>query len=198
MLSYEEKIDFLNDLEIEIDKCNKCPLSKDCRPILGSGSLKNNVLIVRDYPEHEEARTGNVWSSPSGRLFNKILHAAHINCNKVYATYLVHCRPLSNKIVMDNINSCSYYLDRIIKVVEPKIIVTCSRQTLQYFLGKNKSIHNSRSTFFEKQYEFGNTLIYPLNHPTSMIKLPMVRKKEMFDDLNLLFSKMIELKLIVE
>lgn len=198
MLSHEEKIDLLNDLEIKIDKCCSCPLSEECKPITGFGNINNSILFVRDYPEFEEVRTNNVWSSPTARLFNKILHAAHINYNKIYTTYLVHCRPLDNKILAEDINSCSNYLNNIIEILEPKIIVTCGRHSLHYFLGNNKNINNSRGVFFNKEYDYGIALIYPLNHPTSMIKLPTVRKKEMFDDLNLLFLKMIELKIIVE
>jgi DNA polymerase len=198
MLSNEDKIDLFDDLDTEINKCSICPLSDDCNPILGYGSLKSSILMVRDYPEFGESRTGNLWSSPTARLFNKILHAAHINYNKIYTTYLVHCRPLNNKIISDDIKKCSNYLERIIHIVEPKIIVTCGRLSLHYFLGNTKNICNNRGTFFEKIYNGRNILIYPLNHPTSMIKLPTTKKKEMFDDLNLLFSKMIELGIVIE
>jgi len=194
----EEKIDLLSDLEVGMEKCSICPLSDDCNPILGYGSINSKVLFVRDYPEFEESRTGNVWASPSARLFNKILHAAHINTNKIYTTYLVHCRPLNNKIIANDIKVCSSYLEGIIDIIDPKIIVTCGRHTLHYFLGNNKNICNNRGNFINKKYKNKDILIYPLNHPTSMIKLPMVRKKEMFDDLNLLFSKMVELKISIE
>jgi uracil-DNA glycosylase len=198
MLSNEEKIDLLDTLEDNLNNCIKCSLCNTKKnTIIGYGSLKSKVLIIREYPEFEEDRTGNLWASPSARLFNNILHAAHIDSQKIYTTYLVHCRPIDNKMCSEYINNCNSHVEEIIKIIEPKIIVTCGRQVLQYFMGKTKNVSKVRGNFFVKDTEnIGEILIFPLHHPTSMIKLPNVRKKEMFDDLNILFSKMIELKIV--
>jgi len=199
MLSNEDRIDLLDDLENNLNNCKKCSLCNTRKnTIIGYGSFKSKVLIIREYPEFEEDRTGNLWASPSARLFNNILHATNIDIQKIYTTYLVHCRPVNNKICSEYIKNCTSYIDELIKIIEPKIIVTCGRQVLHYFMGNTKNVSNVRGKFFIKNIEdIGDTLIFPIHHPTSMIKLPYIRKKEMFDDLNILFSKMIELKIVV-
>lgn len=196
MSNLVEKIELLDELEERVAKCRKCPLSDDrINAILGTGSFKAEVLFIRDYPEFEEDRTGNSWASPVSRQLEKIMHASHINVNKMYSTYLVHCRPLDNKLIADDIKCCKQYLLDLIKIMNPKIVVLCGRKVSQYFLGNTKKITDLHGEFIEKEIEgIGNILFYPINHPTTMIRFPLTKKKEMFDDLNKLFAKMIELK----
>jgi DNA polymerase len=199
MLPDDEKIELLNDLELDISDCKSCPLFKERKnTIVGNGSFRSDIIIIKDYPEYEEDKKGNAWSSLHSRLFEKMLCIAHFDIRKIYVTYLVHCRPNNNKIYADNIKKCSCYIERLIKIMKPKIIVTCGREVLHYFLGNTKNVSNVRGTFFSKNIEdFGNVLIYPLHHPSTLIKLPM-RQKEMIDDLKILFHKMIELGIIIE
>jgi len=190
-----EIIELLSDLEEKISGCGKCPLFDDRRNgILGAGSYKAGLLIVRDFPEFEEDRTGNSWSSPIGRLLEKILNAANIHSNKIYSTYLVHCRPVNNKLIMADIKQCKEHLINLIEILNPAIIAVCGRSVLHYFLGNTKTIKNTHGKFFDKNINGKDLLIYPLLHPSVMIKFPH-KKKEVFKDLNVLFNKMQELEI---
>ena len=194
--NFEDKIDRLDDLEQKIVKCDKCPLCDERKnAIIGSGTFKASLLIVRDYPEYEEDRTGNAWASPLGRLFEKLLRAASIHTARVYVTYLVHCRPLDNKLVAGDIHACEGHLKELIEILEPSIIAICGRRVLHYFFSSNKKIGNTHGNFFEKRIGERDVLIYPLIHPSGMIKFPMTKKQEMYRDLGNLFSKIVELQL---
>ena len=194
--SLEEKIERLDLLEQRIKKCTKCPLCDERKnAIIGSGTFKASLLIVRDFPEYEEDRTGNAWSSPLGRLFEKLLCASNIYTNRIYGTYLVHCRPPDNKLIADDITACKNYLTDIINIIDPAIIAICGRKVLHYFLGANKKILDTHGNFY-RRYIFGKSLlIYPLIHPAGMIKFPSSKKFQMFSDLKVLFNKMVELEL---
>lgn len=190
-----ERIDLLSDLEEKVSGCGKCPLFDDRKNgILGDGSYKSGLLIVRDFPEFEEDRTGNSWSSPMGRLLEKILNAANIHSSKIYSTYLVHCRPVNNKLVMADIKQCQEHLLNLIEILNPAIIAVCGRSVLRYFLGNNKKMSNTHGKFFDRNINGNDLLIYPLPHPSIMVKFPP-KKKEMFMDLNILFKKMKELEI---
>jgi len=194
--SPEDKIERLDFLDESITKCDKCPLCDERKnAMIGSGTFRANLLLVRDYPEYEEDRTGNAWSSPLGRLFEKLLRAANIHTNKIYVTYLVHCRPQDNKLMANDVKSCKDYLTELINILSPAVVAICGRKVLHHFLGANKKISDTHGKFFKKQINGKDILIYPLNHPSGMIKFPMIKKKEMYRDLKTLFDKMLELKL---
>lgn len=189
-----EKIELLGELEEQVSVCRKCSLCDDrVNAIFGNGSFKADVLLIRDCPEFEEDRTGNVWASPSSRLLEKVMHAAHINIHKIYSTYLVHCKPSNNKLIADDIRCCEGYIIDVLKIMQPKIVVLCGRTVCQYFLGNTKKITDLHGAFINKEIQnVGKFLFYPINHPTTMVRYPLTKKKEMFDDLNKLFAKIIE------
>lgn len=189
-----EKIELLGEIEEQISVCRKCSLCDDrVNAIFGSGTFKAEVLLIRDYPEFEEDRTSNTWASPSSRLLEKVMHAAHINIHKIYSTYLVHCRPSDNKLIASDIKCCENYTLELLKIMQPKIVILCGRTVCQYFLGNTKKITDLHGEFIENEIkDVGKFLFYPINHPTTMVRFPLTKKKEMFDDLNKLFAKIVE------
>ena len=90
--------------------------------ITGSGNDSYGVMIVGVAPTKDEIIRGEVFTSKSGKLLDAILEAAGWHRNKTYCTNLL-CNSIREPSKQD-IANCLPRLDREIKSVQPKLIVT--------------------------------------------------------------------------
>jgi len=169
------KQDLMEQVDGEVKACRKCGLWKGRKnAVPGEGNLKAAVMFVGEAPGYWEDVKGRPFVGAAGKLLDESLSSVGISRSEVYITNVVKCRPPENRDPLSSeIETCTPYLDRQIKIVEPKFIVTLGRHATSYILPKAGIETEGISKIHGKIYE-GSLLgfkvfIIPMYHPAAIL-----------------------------
>jgi uracil-DNA glycosylase family 4 len=171
----QKKIDNLNQY---LKKCTGCRLSLTRNNVLpGEGNINASLMFIALAPGKQEDLEGRMFIGPSGKILNRLFLDAGINRESVYMTNLTKCiLPKNRKPKMDEIESCSIFLDQEIYIIHPELIVPLGFYATRYILEKYHTDPPAARLDFTKLY--GELIfsekqkIYPLPHPSSLIYNP--------------------------
>jgi uracil-DNA glycosylase family 4 len=121
-----------NLLSQQAAECTTCPNMAGQSAVLGSanGSIDSDILFIAEAPGRFGAgRTGIPFSGDkSGDNFEALI--AHIGLTRqdIFVTNAVLCNPLQDgnnrRPTTKEIGNCSHYLESVLKLMKPKVVVT--------------------------------------------------------------------------
>ena len=172
-----EKSQQLKEIRDEVWNLKESPLyteriNNNAYPVIGEGSHDAEVMFIGEAPGKNEAATGRPFCGRSGKVLDSLL--VHINLNRkdVYITNIVKDRPTNNRDPKsEEIELYAKFLDRQIEIIQPKLIVTLGRFSMEYIMkryGLEKefdSISKIHGQKFETNFSYGQVLVLPLYHP---------------------------------
>ena len=167
----KSKIELTDELSTEINNCKKCELWKTRnKPLVGDGSVDVKILVVGESPGYNEDLAGKAFVGEAGKVLDQLLGLANLRRDKVYITNILKCHPPKNHNPnRDEINSCTGYLDRQIRTIKPRIIITlgkyASKEIFAKFNLQFSRISELHGKVFEVEIGFGKIKIIPLYHP---------------------------------
>ncbi len=188
-MSRDELIKKIHD---EVWNLKKSPLyaervKNNAHPVIGEGSHDAHIMFVGEAPGKNEAATGRPFCGMSGRILDELL--AHINLSRdsVYVTNIVKDRPTDNRDPKPaEIELYGPFLDRQIDVIQPRVIATLGRFSMEYVmnrlgLGESvEAISTIHGKVFQAKAGFGPVTIIPLYHPAVAVynrkRLPELKK----------------------
>ncbi len=104
-------------------------------------------MIVGEAPGFNEDRQGQPFVGPAGKLLDTLLNRIGLSRADVYITNVLKCRPPQNRDPMPNeAEACEPYLQRQMKLVQPKVVLVLGRHALERLLpgqGSISRIHGS-------------------------------------------------------
>lgn len=179
--SVKKKEDLLKELEIEIDDCKKCQLHNGRQNIvISDGSPYASLMLIGEGPGEEEDKQGLPFVGRAGQLLNKMLAAINLKREDVFIANIVKCRPPMNRTPLpQEIEMCFPYLEKQIKIVKPRLIVTLGAPATSTLLSTKIGISELRSKFFKYDE---NTFLLPTYHPAFLLRNPN-KKREAWEDL---------------
>jgi len=172
----------LEDIAREILGCTKCRLhAYRTHAVPGEGDPHANVMFVGEAPGRNEDLEGRPFVGAAGRLLTELIESIGLRRGTVFITNVVKCRPPNNRDPReDEIRACSPYLDRQIKVIRPRVLVTLGRHSTRYILGKAglkvKSIMAVRGKVYELRVLGLKVKVVPTLHPAAALYNPALRK----------------------
>jgi DNA polymerase len=157
----------------EVRGCTLCPLHKGrVRAVPGEGPADAKIMLIGEGPGFHEDRQGRPFVGASGQFLDELLAMANLRRQDVFITNVVKCRPPGNRDPEPvEVKTCtSTYLDRQIATINPHIIVTLGRFSMQFFLPNERimRVHGQ-----PRQVE--NRLIVPMIHPAAALHQPQNR-----------------------
>jgi len=163
----------LRKIKEEIINCQKCPLFKTrIYPVVGEGNHKAKIIFIGEAPGANEDRTGRPFCGRAGEVLDKLLAGIGIRREDVYICNLLKCRPPGNRDPKpEEIEACSPYLMRQIKLINPQVICPLGRYSMKFLMekfglknaiGPITKIHGK---LFPVRTLFGEQKIIPLYHP---------------------------------
>jgi len=173
-----EKQEALDVLNYQIRACKRCSLSVTRKHALtGEGNIDARIMFVALSPGGKEDSQNRMFVGPSGQVFNKLLHAAEIDRELVFMTNLVKCMlPKNRKPKMDEIESCSQFLNEEISIIQPEIIVPLGSYATNEILKKyNVDPQLAGMSFTNingKLLPIDGIRIFPLPHPAALLYNP--------------------------
>jgi len=175
LLEKQESLDVLN---YHIRACEKCRLSVTRKhALIGEGNIGASILFVALSPGVKEDSENRMFIGPSGQVFDKLLQAAGIDRKSVFMTNLVKCiLPKNRKPTLNEIESCSSFLDDEILIIQPQIIVPLGYYATRSILIKYHADSSTAEMSFKNvngQLLFLDEMkIFPLTHPSALLYNP--------------------------
>lgn len=176
-LTLEEKFVKMQEVRDDILQLKESPLyeyrvSNKYFPVVGEGSHTAHILFIGEAPGKNEAETGRPFCGKSGKVLDNMLESIHLNRSDVYITNIVKDRPQENRDpTAEEIKMYAPFLDRQIQIIQPQVIATLGRFSMDYIMNKFGlvdqigTIGELHGKEFIAKTDYGPVVIIPLYHP---------------------------------
>lgn len=176
------KFEELHKLKDQMEKDEGLPLKKVANKLVfGSGNTEAKILLIGEGPGRNEDLQGLPFVGQAGKLLDNFLEIAGLERKKVFITNIVHHRPPENRDPLPNeIESYGKYLDQIIKIIKPKMIITLGRFSMAKFLPDVliSQVHG-------KSFKLSNFTVVPMYHPAASLRNGKILEAEKQDFIRL-------------
>lgn len=161
----------LESLAKEILDKNICPELREqaTQLVMGDGDVNADIVFIGEAPGKNEDLQGKPFVGAAGKFLNEMLAAAGMDRSDVYITNIVKYRPPNNRDPLPEEKAAFWpYLLRQLQIINPKVVITLGRHSMEYFLPDMKigQIHGQ-----PKRIAFGDhkIVIMPLFHPAAAL-----------------------------
>lgn len=181
----QDKAAALKGIREDIGDCTRCRLHKGrTNLVFGVGNMNAEIMFVGEGPGADEDEQGEPFVGRAGQLLNNMISAMGIRRQDVYIANIVKCRPPGNRTPeRDECDTCSPFLLRQIKVIQPKVIVALGAVAAKNLLAVNDSMANLRGRW----YDFKGSRLLVTYHPAFLLRDPR-QKKETWKDLQMVMK----------
>jgi DNA polymerase len=145
-------------------------------PVIGEGNHSAKIIFIGEAPGRNEARTGRPFCGSAGSILDELLAQAGIKREEVYVTNIVKDRPPENRDPFpEEIKIYGPFLDRQIEIIQPAVIATLGRYSMDYIMRKFglefelEPISRAHGKVYEAEASYGKIRIVPLYHPAAAI-----------------------------
>ncbi|MGR8999092.1 MAG: uracil-DNA glycosylase [Gammaproteobacteria bacterium] len=168
-----------DELQAEVASCTKCALcATRTQTVFGSGNKQADWMLVGEAPGQHEDEQGLPFVGNAGLLLTEMLRAIGLTREEVFITNILKCRPPNNRDPHSNeVESCNAYLQRQLKLIQPKIILAIGRIAAQTLLKTDKPLARLRG----KVHTFNNTPVVVVYHPAYLLRSLSEKRKAWLD-----------------
>ncbi|MEM1835197.1 MAG: uracil-DNA glycosylase [Sulfolobales archaeon] len=168
-------------IRVEISECVKCSLFKSrTRAVPGEGNLYSSVMLLGEAPGRTEDEEGRPFVGAAGRLLDKLIEEVGFKRESLFITNVVKCRPPNNREPkLDELMTCSYFTDRIIELVDPRVIVALGNYA-GYYLFELKGgtewagVTKMRGRVYRLSILGAQRAVIPTYHPAAALYNPQL------------------------
>ena len=166
-----DKQTLLEQIRADIIANNICPdLAKTATNlVMGDGNVDADIVFIGEAPGKNEDEQGIPFVGAAGKFLDTMLETINLKRTDIYITNIVKYRPPNNRDPLPEEKSTFWpYLVRQLDVINPKIVVTLGRHSMEYFLpGQKISLIHGQP----KRVQFGERklVVMPLYHPAAAL-----------------------------
>lgn len=161
------------NLYAQVRSCTACALAttRTCA-VPGEGPLDSEVMFIGEAPGMNEDRQGRPFVGAAGKFLDELFAAAGFRREEVYICNVLKCRPPSNRDPMPSeIEACRGYLERQIELVDPALIVSLGRYSMNHFFPNAKI-----SRVHGQSREIDDRVFMPMYHPAAALHQQSLRQ----------------------
>ncbi|NIM94157.1 MAG: uracil-DNA glycosylase [Anaerolineales bacterium] len=164
--------DELGQIDREIRDCKACRLHSGRKnAVPGEGPSNSDLMFIGEGPGFHENEQGRPFVGAAGRFLEELLASIGYTREQVFIGNVIKCRPPGNRDPqVDEIQTCSQFLDRQIQAINPKVIVTLGRFSMARYFPKARisAIHGQAKWIHGR-------LIVAMYHPAAALHQPSLR-----------------------
>ncbi len=163
----------LKSVADQVMVCTDCKLHASRKlAVPGEGPANAELVFIGEGPGFHENEQGRPFVGAAGSFLEELLASIGMKREQVYITNIVKCRPPGNRDPQpQEIQACSDYLDRQIRTINPKVIVTLGRFSMARF------IPNARiSAIHGRAQRVGGRTVVAMYHPAAALHQPSLRR----------------------
>ena len=183
-MNHGERKRTLDQIAHEVSVCKLCPLHVGrTNSVPGEGHPETEVVFVGEGPGFNEDQQGRPFVGAAGGLLNELLKAIGWKREEVYITNVVKCRPPQNRDPEPaEIAACAPYLRRQLEVLDPALVVTLGRHSLQTFMpGERIGAAHGTLRPVDPQTGAANALAYAMYHPAAALRAGSLKQTMLAD-----------------
>jgi len=131
--------------------------------VFGSGNPDAQIVIIGEAPGKKEDLIGQPFVGSAGKFLDDMLDSIDFNRRDIYITNIVKYRPLKNRDPSQTEKDAFWpYLESQLEVIQPKLIITLGRHSLNCFLPDLiiSKVHGQLQKFNQR-------FLLPLYHPAA-------------------------------
>ena len=162
-----DKQALLDQIAADILKKNICPdLAKQATQlVLGDGNPDAEIVFIGEAPGKNEDLQGKPFVGASGKFLSEMLALIDLKREDIYITNIVKYRPPNNRDPLPDEKSAFLpYLQQQLDIIDPKLIVTLGRHSMDVLLPalKISQVHGQPKRYHGRVY-------LPLFHPAAAL-----------------------------
>lgn len=137
--------------------------------VMGHGNIEAEVVLIGEAPGKQEDEQGRPFIGASGKLLDALLLEAGLTRQDLYITNIVKYRPPNNRDPrpIEKATFLPYLLEEL-TIIQPKVIVTLGRHSLEYFL-PNAKMSDVHGRSLEVTLGGQTVTLLPLYHPAAAL-----------------------------
>ena len=168
----------LEALALQCDRCRSCGLAAARQQVVvGRGNPLARLLLVGEAPGAEEDRQGQPFVGRSGQLLDQLLRDAGLDPQRdLYICNAIKCRPPGNRRPKPaELAACRPWLERQIRLIDPRLVVLLGATALEAVLGVKGGITGLRGRWCEASAgplveALRGRRLMPLLHPSYLLR----------------------------
>ncbi|MCH7937997.1 MAG: uracil-DNA glycosylase [Proteobacteria bacterium] len=140
----------VDELRRALESFDGCGLKKTATNLVFTdGNPESPILFVGEGPGAEEDRQGLPFVGPSGKLLDKMLDSIGLDRTGVLISNTVFWRPPGNRTpTAQETAVCMPFLERLIELVDPKVLVALGGPAAKSLLAETTSVGRLRGKWF--------------------------------------------------
>ena len=170
----------VEQLITQLQQFDGCALKRTATNLVFiDGNIAAPLLFIGEAPGAEEDKSGQPFVGPSGKLLDAILESVGLDRTKVLISNTVFWRPPGNRTpTLLETAVCLPFIQRLIELVCPKIIVTLGGPAAKSLLNQPDGVSRIRGQWFD--YKTPNlkqkipTLV--MFHPAYLLRSPYQKR----------------------
>jgi DNA polymerase len=167
-----DKLAELKKIEAEMAADVTLPLRAEANLVFGEGNVDCAVMFIGEAPGVNEDRLRRPFVGRGGQLLDNMIEGLGWKRADVYITNIVKRRPPENRDPLPaEIEAYQPYLTRQIKIINPKLIVTLGRFSMNYFLPEAKITRDHGHVLL-----VDGRIIFPVYHPAAALRSTKMRE----------------------
>ena len=170
------KQQLLDDVRAKIITDEICPelAAQATQLVMGDGDPDADIVFIGEAPGQKEDEQGLPFVGAAGKFLNEMLAEAGMERSDVYITNIVKYRPPNNRDPLPEEKAAFLpYLLRQLEIIDPKVVITLGRHSMEYFL-PNAKISQAHGQAVRKKVLYHDKtehewLFIPLYHPAAAL-----------------------------
>lgn len=158
--------DTLAQIAREVTVCTNCELHRSRRKsVPGEGPATAEIMFIGEGPGFHENEQGRPFVGAAGKFLDQLLAQAGVTRADVWIGNVVKCRPPQNRDPLpEELAACDKYLERQIEAINPSIIVTLGRYSMNKFFpgAKISAVHG-------QMRRIGDRYVIAMFHPAAAL-----------------------------
>ncbi len=180
----------MSELELlrgECQGCQRCELGRTrTNLVFGTGNENAKLMFVGEGPGEQEDLQGVPFVGRAGKLLDDMLEMFDLSRDDVYIANIVKCRPPKNRDPLpEERDACYPWLERQIRLVDPRLLVCLGRIAAMRFIDPQYRITRDHGQWIVRD----GREITAIYHPAALLRDPR-RRPEAFDDMKEIARKL--------
>ncbi len=150
----------------EIAVCQKCALHHSRKnAVPGEGPANAEIMLIGEGPGFYENEQGRPFVGAAGQFLEELLATAGLKRSDVWIGNVVKCRPPGNRDPLpEELAACDAYLERQIAAINPRIIITLGRYSMNKFMpgARISAVHG-------QMRRVGDRFVIAMYHPAAAL-----------------------------
>ncbi len=150
----------------EVTVCTNCALHHSRKKsVPGEGPATAEIMFIGEGPGFHENEQGRPFVGAAGKFLDQLLAQAGVTRAEVWIGNVVKCRPPENRDPLpEELAACNEYLERQIQAINPSIIVTLGRYSMNKFFpgAKISAVHG-------QMRKVGERYVIAMFHPAAAL-----------------------------